>query len=268
MSIANRFIASTTALAFSAGAAAIALTPQPANAHPFRNQTRSTYNTGYDSNPFGQATYRQPAYTNVPNTNDTRYDSGYVTFGSRDNTAFTNSRARNATIPAGVTIPVRYAEAEKILVTPEETLPLTLSVAANIRDRRGSVLIPAGSSIVGEIVPAGGGSQFVARELIFADTGRAQAIYGSSQIVTRTETIREGAKTAEILGGAAAGAAAAAIIAGVTGNSNAGVFEVLGGAGGGALTGWLIGRDRAELISIDPNRDLDVILQSRLSLSR
>jgi len=42
-------------------------------------------------------------------------------------------------IPTGTSIPVRY-EQEKIVIAPE-TMPLTLTVAANIVNRSGSVLI-------------------------------------------------------------------------------------------------------------------------------
>lgn len=169
------------------------------------------------------------------------------------------------TIPAGTTLPVRYDEAERILVTPEETVPLTLFVAANIRDRNGQVLIPFGSEIVGEIQPAERGSQFIADEIII--NGRSQFLQADSAVVTRTEEVREGASTGNILEGAAIGGAAAAVLAEVTGGIDA--LEVLGGAGLGALGGFLLNRgDTAELVVIEPNRDLDVTLSAPLVLDR
>lgn len=182
--------------------------------------------------------------------------------------SYSSPSSSSVVIPSGVTIPVRYDEAEKIFVTPEETVPLTLTVAANIRDSRGNILIPYGSQIIGQIEPAiGGGSRFVAQEL-YIDSNRRQFIDAASQPVTRTETIRRGASTGDILQGVAAGAAAATIIAAVTGDNAIATEEVLGGAGLGALGGWLLGRDRVEVVSIDPNRDLDVVLRSRLALNR
>ena len=165
-------------------------------------------------------------------------------------------------IPRGVVIPVGY-EQEKILVTPEETVPITLFVAANIRDRNRNTLIPYGTEVVGQIEPAGNGSRFVAEELIFPD-GTAQYLNANSNVVTRTETIKKGANTGDILKGAAIGAAAATVLSEIFGN--VGVLEVLGGAGAGAVGGLLLGGKEAELVSIDPNNDLNLTLLSDLSL--
>lgn len=168
------------------------------------------------------------------------------------------------TIPAGTTLPVRYDEAERIIVTPEETVPLTLEVAANIRDRNGQILIPFGSEIVGEILPAERGSQFVADEIII--NGRSQFLQADSAVVTRTEEVREGVSTGNILEGAAIGGAAAAVLAEVTGGID--VIEVLGGAGLGALGGFLLNRgDTEELVVIEPNNDLDVTLSAPLTVT-
>lgn len=171
--------------------------------------------------------------------------------------------ANQVVIPVGTTIPLKYDEAEKILVTRDETVPITVTVAANVRTSDGTILIPYNSRVVGQIEPAGSGSQFVAQELII-DSGSPLPIEGTSRIVTTTETVEEGAGAGDILEGAAIGAAAAAVIAEITGDI--GVAEVLGGAGLGALAGLLLGGDQAELISIDPNTDLNVTLSSPLAL--
>ncbi len=168
-------------------------------------------------------------------------------------------------IPAGTIIPLEY-DKEKILVTKEETIPVTLTVAANIRDRSRNMLIPYGTEVEGQIEPVGNGyvgSIFVAEELIFAD-GTRQYINARSQPVTRTETVSKGKDAGDVLKGAAIGAAAAAVLSGIFGNISVG--EVLGGAGLGAIAGLLLGGNEAELISIDPNQDLDIILDSDLVL--
>ncbi|MBE9170341.1 hypothetical protein IQ238_23405 [Pleurocapsales cyanobacterium LEGE 06147] len=182
----------------------------------------------------------------------------------RPNRSNTERVYSSVVIPAGTQIPVEY-EKDKILVTKEETAPLTVRVAANIRDRNRTTLIPYGSEISGQIEPAEGGSRFVAKEIIFPD-GTTQSINATSQVVTRTETVKRGAGTGNILKGAAAGAAAATVIAAVTGDRAIATEEVLGGAGIGALGGLILGRRQAELISIDPNQDLDITLQSDLAL--
>ena len=168
------------------------------------------------------------------------------------------------TIPRGFVIPVEYDE-EKILVTPEETVPLTLYVAADVKDNRRNILIPYDSEIVGEIRPnaARTGSFFVAQELILPD-GTTQPINAFSQVVTRRETIKKGANAGEILKGAAIGAAAATVLAEIFGDID--FLEVLGGAGAGAIAGLLLGGNEVELVSIDPNNDLHLTLQTDLAL--
>ena len=173
---------------------------------------------------------------------------------------------RRVAIPSGVSLPVRYEEAEKIVVLPGETVPVTLNIAANIKDRQGRILIPYGSELVGEVQPAGDGARFVAQELKISGSS-SQPINATSQVITRRETIDRGASTGDILEGAAIGAAAASVIAGITGDRAIATEEVLGGAGLGALGGLLLGKDEVEVISIDPNEDLDITLNSRLALS-
>ncbi len=180
-------------------------------------------------------------------------------------------RSENSTIddsiviPAGAVIPLEY-EKEKILVTKEETIPITLTVAANIRDRSRNMLIPYGTEVEGQIEPVSNGSIgsiFVAEELIFAD-GTRQYLNARSEPVTRTETVSRGTDAGDVLKGAAIGAAAAAILSEVFGDISA--VKVLGGAGVGAIAGLLLGGNEVELVSIDPNQDLDITLDSDLAL--
>lgn len=171
---------------------------------------------------------------------------------------------RDDTIPEGFVIPMEYEES-KILVTPEETVPITLLVAADIKDRGRNVLIPYGSEIAGQIEPSEdqAGSLFTAEQIIFPD-GTTQSIKAVSEVVTRTETVKKGADAGDILKGAAIGGAAAAVLSEVFGKIDA--VEVLGGAGAGALAGVLLGKNKAELISIDPNNDLDLTLLRSLTV--
>jgi hypothetical protein len=73
------------------------------------------------------------------------------------------------TIPQGTVIPVKYDKAEKILVTKDETAPLTLIVSQNVVTDTGTVIIPANSQVVGQLKPAKGGSQFVAEKLVLTN---------------------------------------------------------------------------------------------------
>lgn len=168
-------------------------------------------------------------------------------------------------LPTGTTIPVRYNQAERILVTKEETAPLTLTVGQNVVTANGRVLIPSGSQVVGELRPAQGGSQFVAQELVLS-TGQRYPLNATSEVITTTEQVRKGTSTGNIAKNAALGAAAAAAISAVTGDRAIATEEVLGGAGAGALASVVFGRDRVELIAIDPDTDLQLTLGSNLEL--
>ncbi|QDZ39966.1 hypothetical protein FRE64_08440 [Euhalothece natronophila Z-M001] len=166
-------------------------------------------------------------------------------------------------IPEGTSLPVKYDEAENIVVMPDETAPITLEIAANIKNQQGRILIPYGTELVGEIQPSQNGSRFVAEELKVPGES-PQSINASSQVVTRRETIRRGASTGSVLEGAAIGAAAATVLSGVLGDQVIATEKVLGGAALGAIGGLILGRQEAEVISIDPNTDLDVTVRENL----
>ena len=137
-----------------------------------------------------------------PESGSTR-DREYTPPRNRDYTPPRQNRnVVTNTIPRGFVIPIEFDE-EKILVTPEETVPVTLYVAADIKDDRRNVLIPYGSEILGEIIPdeRESGSFFSADEIVFPD-GTTQSIDAESQVVTRRETIKKGANAGDILQGA------------------------------------------------------------------
>ncbi|HEY9668566.1 MAG TPA: S-layer homology domain-containing protein [Coleofasciculaceae cyanobacterium] len=177
--------------------------------------------------------------------------------------------ATNVTIPANTTIPVRY-EKEKILVTKDETVPLTVQVAANITTSDGRVIIPAGSSVIGELRPVRdqGGSQFVAQRIVI--NGQEQTINASSNVITDTETVRKGVSIGDLAKNAALGTAAAAAISAVTGDRAIATEELLLGAGAGAvleLIQTFLGRNSVDLIVVEPDQDLDLKLLSPLTVS-
>ena len=171
---------------------------------------------------------------------------------------------RTSAIPAGTAIPVRYDKAEKIILKPDETVPVTLTVTADVLTARGTVLIPKGSQIEGELQPASGGTQFVAKQVILAD--RKAPIDASSNVVTRTETITRRSNP-RILEGAAIGGAAAAVLSEVLGKIN--VLEVLGGAGVGALGSVLVrGHKKVDVVVLQPATDIDLRLRSDFALGQ
>lgn len=169
-------------------------------------------------------------------------------------------------IPAGTTLRLAYRDAEKIVVAPNERLPITLTVPSNIRTSNGTLLIPAGSQVKGEFQPVDGGTRFVANTLIL-NNGNQLALNGQTDVVSRTEEIRQGVSTDAILKGAAIGSGAAAIISGITGNRRITAGKVLIGTGAGVLGGLLLGRNRNQVISVNPQTDLNLRLNSSLALN-
>jgi hypothetical protein len=183
---------------------------------------------------------------------------------------------RSITIPANVTLPVTY-EKEKVVVSPGETISLTLRIPNDIIDRNRNILIPARTEIVGRLEPVNltsnskdkknKGVRFVAQELVFA-SGKRLAINAASGTITRTETISKGADTGQILTDAAIGAGAASVIALLTGNKKIEILEPIGGAAAGALASVLIRKNEAAVFVLRPEQDLKITLNSNLVLSR
>lgn len=175
--------------------------------------------------------------------------------------------ASTVTIPAGTVLPVKY-EKSKILVTKDETVPLTLTVDRNITTSDGRILIAAGSEIVGDLRPGTGGSQFVAKTLNMG--GQSMAINATSDVITKTETIRKGVNVGTFVKNAALGTAAAAAISAVTGDRAIATEELLIGGGAGVVLSLIqnfLGKSSVDLISIEPNTDLNLRLGAPLTLT-
>jgi hypothetical protein len=198
----------------------------------------------------------------------TALTSPYIVAGATTPTPPVDDRV---IVKTGTTIPVNYSKAEKILIAPNEPkpVPVTLTVAQNITVQN-TVVIPSGSQIVGELQSVQGGAQFVAKELVLPN-GTRSAISANSALVTRTEEITKGINIAKVLRNTALGAAAAAAISAVTGDKAIATEEVLLGAGLSTvltLIGVFQGRDKVNLISVDPNKDLNLTLRSDLVFRR
>ena len=177
--------------------------------------------------------------------------------------------ASNFTIPAGSVIPVSY-DKDKILLTKDETVPVTLMVKANIVNSENKILIPAGTKVEGELRPASPeGTQFVAEKLVYAN-GTSQNISATSQVITETETIRKGVSVGNLAKNAAIGTAAAAAISAITGDRAIATEELLLGAGLGALVELIpsfLGLNKVDLLVVNPNTDLNLTLTDDLVVS-
>ncbi len=134
-------------------------------------------------------------------------------------------------LTAGTTVPVTYAEADRVIVSPTETAALTLTVDANIRDRNNNLVIPKGSEIIGELQPRDGGSQFVASSVVI--DGQDYPIQAFSDVITRTRSVRD-PNLVSLARNSVIGAAAAAGISGLVGNRTITAEKVIPGAAVGA----------------------------------
>jgi hypothetical protein len=170
-------------------------------------------------------------------------------------------------VPRGTIIPVTYDRGKKIIVSPEETADITLTVAEDVESESGRIAIPAGSRIAGELRPADGGTQFVAQDLILEGRDRRYPIEATSREITDTEIINKRSNP-DILRGAVIGAAAGAVLGEIFGGIDLG--EVLAGAGVGVLGEVLLrGRKEkeVEVVVVRPDTDLDLRLEEDFVVS-
>lgn len=241
--------------------------------------------SGFARSPIAAAT-EQRIVVNYPNTrqlnptrNATRAEVAaliYQALLSQGQVASINSPyivsqlpvATDSRILAGTQIPVTY-QAEKILLTREETVPISFTVTNDIVSSNGSILIPRNSIISGELRPADNGTRFVAQRLELTN-GRVYNVNASSRVITETESVQRGTDTGNLLKNAAIGTAAAAAIAGVTGDRRITAGELLLGAGAGVLATLIpqfAGRNRVDLLVIRPETNLDITMDSDLVIN-
>jgi hypothetical protein len=113
--------------------------------------------------------------------------------------------------------------------------------------------------------PVNGGAQFVAEELVLTN-GTTLPINGRTSVIATTQETRRGGDTGDVLKGAAIGAAGATVVSGTVGRRKITLGKVLLGAGAGALGGLLLGKQTSNVVTIEPNTDMDLTLSSSLAL--
>ncbi|MFB2937149.1 hypothetical protein ACE1B6_18035 [Aerosakkonemataceae cyanobacterium BLCC-F154] len=175
-------------------------------------------------------------------------------------------------VPAGTKLSVNYNGPKKILVSPNEPapIPLKLELVKTISDFNAYYLIPAGSQIIGELVTMQDQktAQFVAKELVLSN-GRRIEISATSRIIQRTSEISKNQKVERIIKNSALGTAAAAAFAAMSGNPLIASQEVLLNSGFGSspeLIGTFRNQEKATIITIFPNNDFTLTLNSDLVL--
>ena len=168
-------------------------------------------------------------------------------------------------ISSGREILVNYKAAEKLLVTKDETMALTLTVATDIRDGQGKLVIPQGSKILGQLQPASDGIQFIAQELVVTEDQR-YALQASSGIVTRSEALSKDSQSGDKLKNTVLSVAVGALTEIMNGGSPEISKELLGGTFLEVMNDLLLGDQDVEMIAIYPNSDLHLTLLSDLSI--
>lgn len=177
-------------------------------------------------------------------------------------------KATSNSVAEGTEIPVTHEE-KSILLTKDETVPLTLTVKSNILNN-GNVIIPRNSKIIGEMRPApNNGTRFFAKTLLLTN-GETYNISASSQIITETTRVSKGTNVTNLLKNAALGTAAAAAIAGITGDRAIATEELLIGTGAGLLATLIpqfLGLNKVDLLVVKPNNDFNLVLNKKLVIN-
>ncbi|MCW5316538.1 conjugal transfer protein TrbI [Nostoc sp. KVJ3] len=201
---------------------------------------------------------------------------------ARANAQYINGQDRigqygNVTIPSGVSLPVTY-EKDTITIAPGESKSITLRIANDIIDRNKNVLIPAGTKVNGRLEPVdldsysrdtddnkGKGVRFVAEELEFSN-GQRQSINAISRTYTRTQKVKQGPSTNQVLTDAAIGGGAGLLGSLLTGNRRIDDLKPVIGAAAGAGASVLLRKKEVNVYVLRPGQDLKLTLNSNLNL--
>lgn len=182
--------------------------------------------------------------------------SNYIVGGTS-----TASNSITLKVPRGTQFNVKYMPSQQVVVTPGETLNMTLMVANDIKNAQGEVLIPQNSQIEGQLVSRYNGSnfigtQFVAQKLIINNQSYNNIDATSSLI--KSQQPSNG--IVQTLQNAAMTAAAQAALSKITGQS-INVGDILGSVLMGQAQNNLP-QDNNKVIIIDPQKDLNLTLGS------
>ncbi len=203
---------------------------------PERNRYQSRNNERYETD---QNTYRndQDAYQSGQNGNQS--DSGRYNLQS-------------AVLRAGTVIPASFMGNERLYVAPNETRQFDLAVSGGN--------VPYGSRINGQFEPAPGGVRFIARSIEM--NGRIFPLQARSAILKDVKDPRR-TSTGGTIRDSAIGAAAGALIAGLTGDRAIATEEVLGGAAFGGILGNFTA---PQIVVIEPEQAIGLTVTSDTTL--
>ncbi len=162
-------------------------------------------------------------------------------------------------LPPGQRLVTRFVGKEPLYIDNGQTLPAELVVTQPVVSETGTTLIAVGTIVRGDFIPAPGGSRFNAREL--TTRGVTVSLGAESELINDVKDPRQ-TNVGSIVGDAAIGAAAAAILAGITGDRALATEEILGGA----IAGVLIGNTTApQVVVIQPDSVINLTTTRNLT---
>ena len=199
---------------------------------------------------------RQPALQ--AGLSASNYIVGYTPGTGTGNNTGSNTGTNTSSprlVPNGTQLDVRYPNADvDIVVAPGQSVATNLEIAQPIRNSQNQVLIPAGSTVQGRIVPVEIRGADVTAAKFVADTltvnGRSYNINAESSAIAATTSVNSGTLQGALITGAAE-----SILATITGNRN------LGSVIGTVINGENQPTSNSAVVVIRPS-DLDLTVRS------
>lgn len=171
-----------------------------------------------------------------------------------------NSRIRRGRVYEGTIIQTKADRRDRIVLERNETLPLTLYVEQDVRDRNNRyVVLPRGSRIEGRLRPKRGGVRFVADDVILRN-GRRYDLDAESDIIYPDRRVDRTASNTRVSD------AARIILSSVLGRSNSGIGDVFSRRSDRDIFGSSRSRARRDIVVVYPDQDLDLYLTSDLKI--
>ena len=204
-----------------------------------------------------------------PSSASSRYRSPFTRdqFSSSQNrnTPKVNSRIAQVfrstlNLPEGQEISTTIDRKDTLYIAKGETVNASLLVAKDITAKNGTILIPAGAVIEGQVVPVEGGSKFVTPK--FTSRGATIKLQAESALINDVKDPRETSAGA-ILTDAGIGGAAGAVLGGVL-RGNVQILDVLGGAAAGAVIGNVTA---PEVTVIEPSTVINVVTKQIITFA-
>lgn len=123
------------------------------------------------------------------------------------------------------------------------------------------VVVPAGTRVEGHLnLTKGTASAFSAHRLVLSD-GRSFVVKGGGWVSSKEETVTS-ANVLAIIGGAAVGAGAGALVDSILGNDGVSGWSVAAGAVVGGILGWQLFPNRSDVVVVEKSAGSRLVLEA------